>query len=82
MMSETASRPPGFRTRKASRNTCALSGTRLITQFERIDIGGVVGDREVLEFAKTEFDVAPRRSGAALSRALFSISWVMSTPMT
>ena len=34
--SEIASRPPGFSTRKASRNTCALSGTRLITQFERI----------------------------------------------
>src|SRR5271165_6841645 len=34
MMSDTASRPPGLRTRKASRNTCSLSGTRLITQFE------------------------------------------------
>ena len=32
--SEIASRPPGFSTRKASRNTCALSGTRFITQFE------------------------------------------------
>ena len=32
--SEIASRPPGFSTRNASRNTCALSGTRLITQLE------------------------------------------------
>ena len=34
--SAMANRPPGFSTRNASRNTCALSGTRLITQFEMI----------------------------------------------
>src|SRR6267143_157351 len=32
--SETASLPPGFSTRKASRNTRSLSAERLITQFE------------------------------------------------
>src|SRR5229473_385023 len=32
--SETASRPPGFSTRKASRNTRSFSAERLITQFE------------------------------------------------
>src|SRR5258708_15777947 len=34
--SETASRPPGFSTRKASRSTASLSAERLITQFEMI----------------------------------------------
>src|SRR3990172_8637997 len=32
--SDTATRPPGFRTRKASRRTWSLSAERLITQFE------------------------------------------------
>src|SRR6266403_1545543 len=32
--SQTASRPPGFSTRKASRNTRSLSAERLIAQFE------------------------------------------------
>jgi len=34
--SQTASRPPGCSTRKASRNTRSLSAERLITQFEMI----------------------------------------------
>src|SRR5438876_820386 len=34
--SETASRPPGLSTRKASRNTASLSAERLTTQFEMI----------------------------------------------
>src|SRR5437867_7473985 len=34
--SDTANRPPGLRTRKASRNTWRLSAERLITQFEMI----------------------------------------------
>ena len=34
--SETAKRPPGFSTRKASRRTRSLSAERLITQFEMI----------------------------------------------
>src|ERR1035437_10016810 len=32
--SETATRPPGFSTRAISRQTCALSGERLMTQLE------------------------------------------------
>ena len=34
--SDTANRPPGFRTRNASRNTRSLSADKLITQFEMI----------------------------------------------
>ena len=32
--SDTANRPPGFSTRKASRSTASLSLDRLMTQFE------------------------------------------------
>ena len=35
-MSDTAKRPPGRSTRKASRSTCALSAERLMTQLEMI----------------------------------------------
>jgi hypothetical protein len=34
--SDTANRPPGFRTRNLSRKTASLSTERLITQFEMI----------------------------------------------
>ena len=34
--SDTANRPPGFKTRKASRSTWSLSAERLMTQFEMI----------------------------------------------
>ena len=45
-------------------------------------IGRVVGDRQMLELAQPEFDIARRRSWPAFSRAFFSISCVMSTPIT
>src|ERR1700730_15836202 len=79
--SEIASRPPGFSTRNASRNTCALSGTRLITQWDRM--------ASALLSATGRCSSSPRRNStlatpilAAFSRAFFSISWVMSIPIT
>ena len=79
--SEIASRPPGFSTRKASRNTCALSGARLTTQLEMMTsaVASAIG----------RCSISPRRNStlaaptlAALARALASISCVMSTPIT
>src|SRR6266446_7533141 len=79
--SEIASRPPGFSTRNASRNTCALSGTRLITQLDRM--------ASAVLSATGRCSSSPRRNStlaalilAAFSRAFFSISWVMSIPIT
>jgi hypothetical protein len=45
------------------------------------DIGRLVGDRQVFEFAEAEFDIGGTDAGGVV-RAFFSISWVMSTPMT
>ena len=79
--SEIASRPPGFSTRNASRNTCALSGTRLITQLEMITspVPSAIGKCSI---SPRRNSTLPAPTRAALSRALFSISCVMSTPIT
>src|SRR5262245_38905800 len=41
--SETAKRPPGFRTRNASRSTASLSCDRLMTQFEMMTSTALAG---------------------------------------
>ena len=55
--SETAKRPPGFSTRKASRRTASLSADRLMTQFEMIDVDRVVRQRDRFDRALQELDV-------------------------
>ena len=82
--SETAIRPPGFNTRAISRQTCGLSGERLMTQFEIIT--------STLASATGKCSISPRRNSTlskpvfsryttALRRAFASISAVISTPM-
>ncbi len=79
--SEIASLPPGLRTRIASRNTCALSGTRLITQFDRMT-SAVLSAIGRCSSSPRRNSTFPAPTPAAFSRALLSISCVMSTPMT
>ena len=66
--SETANRPPGFRTRKASCNTRSLSPERLITQLEMITSTRIVGQRDVLDFAFEKFDVLNAALALVLAR--------------
>ncbi len=62
--SETAKRPPGLSTRKASASTCFLSAERLITQFDMITSTRRVRQRDMLDLAAEEFGV--RHAGGAL----------------
>ncbi len=79
--SEIARRPPGFNTRKASANTCALSGDKLTTQLEMITS---------TDWSATgKCSISPRRNStflyppfALFCRALLIIAGVISTPMT
>ena len=66
--SDTASRPPGFSTRNASRSTRSLSALRLITQFEMIDVDRLVRQRDVLDLALQELDVLGPRLPLVLAR--------------
>src|SRR5436309_8535260 len=78
-MSETANRPPGLSTRRASLRTTALSAARLITQFE-ITTSTVAGGRgmaSIVPLRNVAFGT-PARSLFSLARA--SISSVISTP--
>ncbi|MEI7606874.1 MAG: hypothetical protein WCJ64_05780 [Rhodospirillaceae bacterium] len=45
------------------------------------DVDAGIGDRQMFDLAETELDVG-EPSLAAFSRAVFSISWGMSTPIT
>mmetsp|Transcript_46517 Transcript_46517/g.74360 ORF Transcript_46517/g.74360 Transcript_46517/m.74360 type:complete len:256 (+) Transcript_46517:341-1108(+) len=81
--SVTASRPPGLSTRSASRRTRGLSGERLMTQFEMTT--------SIVLSPAGRFSISPRRNSTrggtrplsrAFSRALASMSGVMSTPTT
>ena len=79
--SEMARRPPGFKTRYASRKTCALSGDRLMTQFDMIT--------SATPSARGRCSISPRRNSTlaklpftALERAFDTMSGVMSTPIT
>ena len=58
--SAIARRPPGFSTRKASRKTAALSGERLITQFERM--------ASTLRSATGRCSISPRRNSTFCRR--------------
>jgi hypothetical protein len=68
MTSDTASRPPGLRTRKASRNTCALSGTRLITQFEITTSAVLSAIGRCSSSPQAEFDVARIDASGVVAR--------------
>src|SRR5437667_5507550 len=77
--SETASRPPGLSTRKASLNTWSLSAERLITQFEMITSTELSG--------RGTCSISPRKNSTFSAPALrlfsfasASISSVMSNP--
>src|SRR4029077_601483 len=77
--SETASRPPGFNTRNASRSTRSLSAERLITQFEIITSTVLSGSGI--------FSISPLRNSTFVAPALrlfsfasASISSVISSP--
>src|SRR5580700_2541722 len=77
--SDTANRPPGFKTRNASRNTLSLSAERLITQFEMITSTELSG--------KGMCSISPRKNSTFSAPALrlfsfasASISSVMSRP--
>src|SRR6266852_3062464 len=77
--SETASRPPGLSTRKASRSTRSLSAERLITQFEMITSTELSGSGI--------FSISPRKNSTFSAPALrlfslasASISSVISSP--
>ena len=77
--SETAKRPPGLSTRKASRSTRSLSAERLITQFEMMtstDASGS-GISSIVPFRNSTF-VTP--AFLWFSRASASISSVISRP--
>ena len=77
--SDTAKRPPGLSTRKASRSTASLSLARLITQFEMITSTELSGSgiASIVPFRNSTF-VAP--AWRWFSRASASISSVMSRP--
>ena len=66
--SDTAKRPPGFSTRKASAMTRSLSADRLITQFEMITSTELSGSGMLLDLALQELDVRRARTSAG-SRA-------------
>ena len=77
--SDTAKRPPGLSTRKASRSTASLSLERLMTQFEMITSTELSGSgiASIVPFRNSTF-VAPALRW--FSRASASISSVMSRP--
>ena len=79
-MSETATRPPGFKTRAISRNTARLSGARLMTQFEMMQSAeaSASGRLSMVALWNSTF-AAPAFSAFFLARS--SISSVMSMPM-
>ena len=77
--SDTAKRPPGFSTLKASASTRSLSDDRLITQFEMTTstLAAGSGIDSICPFRNSTFR-APAL--AWFSRASASISSVMSSP--
>src|SRR6266481_1015178 len=77
--SETASRPPGLSTRKASRNTASLLAERLITQFEMITSTELSGNGmcSISPLKNSTFSAPALR---LFSFASASISSVMSNP--
>jgi hypothetical protein len=79
-MSDTISRPPGLKTRNASRKTFFLSGERLMTQFDTIT--------STERSAQGRFSISPKRNSTlvkppfrAFDLAFSIISGVISTPM-
>src|ERR1022692_1051999 len=77
--SETAKRPPGFSTRKASRSTRSLSAERLITQFDIITSTELSGRGicSISPFRNSTFSAPALR---LFSLASASISSVISRP--
>ena len=63
-MSETANRPPGLRTRNASRNTGVFVAREVDDAVRDDDVGGVARQRDALDVAAQELDV--RRAGLRL----------------
>ena len=59
--SETANRPPGFSTRKASRENAIFVGREIDDAVRDDDIDRVVGQRDVLDFAFQELDIGDAR---------------------
>ena len=59
--SETANRPPGLSTRKASRSTRSLSAERLITQLEITTSTELSGKRNLLDLALEKLDILHAR---------------------
>ena len=78
--SETAKRPPGLSTRKASRKHAVLVGRQVDHAVRDDDVDGVVGQRNVLDLAFQKLDVGQRRPSAGSRAASASISSVMSRP--
>src|SRR5437763_741708 len=64
--SETAKRPPGFSTRKASRRTASLSLDRLMTQFEMTTSTALSGSGM--------FSIVPLRNSTLVAPAFFWFS--------
>ena len=55
--SETAKRPPGRSTRNASRNDAVFVRRKVDNAVGNDNVDGVIGQRDVLNFAFEEFDV-------------------------
>ena len=55
--SETAKRPPGFKTRNVFANDFVLVGGEIDDAIGDDDVDGIVGKGNVLDFAFQEFDV-------------------------
>src|SRR5919204_6354213 len=66
--SETANRPPGLSTRNASASTRSLSPERLMTAVGDDDVHAVVRQRNMLDLALQEFDIAHASLGLVLTR--------------
>ena len=78
-MSEIARRPPGLRTRNASRNTAFLSGDRFTTQLE-ITTSTVLSERGMSSIVPSRNSTLLSPDSAWFLRASASISGVMSSP--
>ena len=78
-MSEIANRPPGLRTRRASRKTAFLSAERLTTQFEMITSTELSGSG-MLSMVPSRNSTLSTPALALLAFARASISGVMSSP--
>ncbi len=66
--SDTASRPPGFSTRNASRSTRSLSALQVDHAVRNDDVHRLVRKRDVLDFALQELDVLRPRLPLILAR--------------